>query len=72
MTHYENFKALNKIEQRTWRAKSKGLGADICTTLGQVGKLEQAWRDAADAMYEYRRANGLIGLTWKQLKDKSK
>ena len=64
---HQALKDLEKIERRTWAAKMKGSAVDSCTLYGQVGKLEQAWRDAADACATYRREHGLLGMSWKQI-----
>lgn len=66
MTH-QTLKTLETAERAAWRAKMKGADVDTCTEFGRVGKLEQEWRDAADACRAYREANGLLGLTWRQI-----
>ena len=66
MKHQE-LKTLEKIEAQAWRAKAKGSEADISTVFGQEGCLELAWRKAADACRNYREANGLLGMNWKQI-----
>lgn len=47
-----------------------GSEADACTIYGQEGKNELAWRAAADACYDYRKAHGLLGLTWSEIESR--
>ena len=65
--NHQALKTLEKAERAAWRAKMRGADVDTCTEFGKVGKLEQAWRDAADACGAYRQAHGLVGLTWRQI-----
>jgi hypothetical protein len=67
MTNHKALKTLETAERAAWRAKMNGSDVDTCTIFGQVGKLEQAWRDAADACGAYRAEHGLIGLSWRQI-----
>lgn len=67
MSKHQALKVLEAAERKAWNAKMKGSDVDTCTIYGQVGKLEQVWRDAADACYSYREQHGLIGLDWKQI-----
>lgn len=67
MTRHQELKNREAAERRTWNTKMKGSDVDACTIFGQVGRLEQAWRDAADACHSYRETHGLLGLSWKQI-----
>jgi hypothetical protein len=67
MTYHQALRNLEATEKKAWNAKMKGSDVDTCTIFGQVGKLEQAWRDAADACRTYREQHGLLGLNWKQI-----
>lgn len=67
MTNHIELKTLEAVERKAWRAKMNGSAEDTCTVYGQVGKLESAWRAAADACATYRQRHGLLGLTWRQI-----
>lgn len=60
MNKHQELRKLEQIERKAWNAKMKGSDVDTCTIYGQVGKLEQAWRNAADACYSYREQHNLI------------
>lgn len=64
---HQALKVLENIERRAWNAKMKGSDEDICTIYGKEGKLEIAWRNAADACRMYREQHDLIGKTWKEI-----
>ncbi len=67
MNKHPELRRLERIERKAWNTKMHGSEADACTLYGQEGKNELAWRVAADACHDYRKANGLLGLTWKQI-----
>lgn len=50
---------LEAAERKAWNVKMRGTEADASTVYGKEGKNELAWRKAADAVYEYRKAAGL-------------
>lgn len=58
---------LEKIERKAWADKMNGPAIDASTEYGKVGKNEITWRIAADACSDYRKANGLLGMNWKQI-----
>lgn len=68
MKHQE-LKTLETLENKAWNKKMNGSEADACTLYGQEGVNELAWRKAADACFDYREKNGLIGMTWKEIKN---
>lgn len=64
---HTELRRLEAIERKAWNAKARGSDEDTCTIYRREGKLELAWRAAADACREYRERHGLLGLTWKQI-----
>lgn len=67
MSKHQELRTLEAIEKKAWNVKMKGSEVDACTIFGQEGKNELAWRKAADDCRNYREANGLLGLNWKQI-----
>jgi hypothetical protein len=67
MSKHPELKRLEKLERAAWRAKMNGSADDASTVYGQIGKNELAWRKAADACSDYRRAHGLLGKSWRQI-----
>lgn len=67
MSKHQELRKLEQIERKAWNTTQKGSEVDACTLYGKEGKNYLAWCKAADACYDYRKANGLLGLNWKQI-----
>ncbi len=67
MSKHQALKVLEAAERKAWRVKMNGSEADARTVYGEEGKNELSWRKAADDCRAYREANGLLGLSWKQI-----
>lgn len=57
----DTLRKLEAEERKAWNRKMRGSEADACTIYGREGKNEIAWRQAADACWNYRAAHGMLG-----------
>lgn len=65
---HQALKTLEAAERKAWSNTQRGSEVDACTLYGKEGRNYLAWCAAADACNEYRKQNGLLGLSWREIK----
>ena len=69
MNKHQELKNLEAAERKAWNTTQRGSEADACTLYGKEGKNYLAWREAANACRDYREQHGLLGMSWREIKN---